>query len=639
VALEDIESLLDGLKSGAPEAATALGDVNDILKSLSASSELTTGVLGRLSSAVRDEAAANAAAAALGVSAGQVRAALAAEAKAAADLQKQAAEQLKLAAKAEEEAAQKATRAAKEAAEAREKASAPMRAFGDSMLQSAQSATQLSGPLGQVQNALSKLGPVGQGAAMALGIWVMVITAVVSKLREMMETAIEVNQHLDLMRARFAALAGSASAGRAVTAMVDKLSASLPFAKAQVEGWAQALLAAGIKGKQLEADIKAIAAATALMGESGGAAAEQMFKRLGEGGPAADKLLKEIQTGGRRADKMLKEMGLSVADLGGQAAVAKMNAEQLHAALAKAMAKKGAGPLADLALTFPVILQKAKEGLFSLFDKLGPSVKVFMTAVKSLFAEFNKGGSVINGLKPTVTAVFVTLFAWATKAVNVVHEFVKAVMGTGKPGILTTVVNFLKTIMSNAHVLQGLKVVLYVIVGVLGVLGAVFVVVTALWGAFVASIVDAFGTLTSVFDGVGDEASSAGQSIIDGLLGFDVGAFVDKMAGMAKAGLAAFKSVLGIASPSKVLMEHGEEDIAGGAAMGVDKGNAKVKASAKRMGEAAVPDGGRGGRGRGGDVHYHYSGPVEHYPTFREHMKQFLQEMAGESGAQPEGAT
>lgn len=439
--------------------------------------------------------------------------------------------------------------------------------------------------------ALSKLGPEGAAAGAAIEGMGAVMAATIGTMTTLMGVAIEVTQRIDIMRDRFAALAGGAAGGKAVQDMIGHL--NLPFATSEVNAWAQSLLGAGIKGKQLEEDIRAVAAATALMGESGGAAAMTLFKRLGEGGPAADSLLKEIQNGGRRADKMLKEMGLSMADLGGKAAVSKMNADQLHDALAKAMAKKGAGPLADMANTFPAILQKAQEGLRSLFGNLGGPVKAFMAAVKDLFGQFNKGSPAIKALKPMVTAVFTTLFSWATKAANVVRDVIKALTGTGKPGALTTFVTVLKAIFTNAMVLKGIttifKVIAAVVLFVVGVVGALATVFAVVVGAVIAAV----GAISSA-------VSSIGSAIVDGLAGgIDPGAFIGKMANMASAGLAAFKGILGIASPSKVMIEHGKEDIAGAAATGVDAGGDKMD---KAMGDlgAPPPKGGKGAKGKGG---------------------------------------
>lgn len=485
---------------------------------------------------------------------------------------------------------------------------------------------------GAASSALSKLGPEGAAAGAAIEGMAAIMSATVGTMTTLMGVAVEVVGTMGIMKDRFAALAGGAAGGKAVQDMIGHL--NLPFATAEVNTWAQSLLGAGVKGKQLEDDVKAVAAATALMGESGGAAAMTLFKRLGEGGPAADTLLRTFQKGGPKADKLLKEMGLSLKDIGGQAALSKMTAEQLHEALAKAMAKKGAGPLADMALTFPAILQHAQEGLRSLFGNLGGPVKAFMKSVSALFGEFNKGSPVIKQLRPMVTAVFTTLFSWATKAANVVRDVIKAFAGTGKPGMITTLVNGLKAIFGNAMVLKGIVAIFKVIAVVIGVVVAIVGALVAAFALAAAGVAGAAGMISDALSAIAD----IGGQIVDGLTsGLDPGAFVAKMAGMASAGLASFKSILGIASPSKVMLEHGEDDIAGAAATGVDKGGDKMDAAmsglgAPPKGKAASASKGKSSKGSGGDTYnFYYSGPADEAPSFFEQANQWLQTMRDEA--------
>lgn len=470
----------------------------------------------------------------------------------------------------------------------------------------------------KLSEALATLGPEGEAAGAAIEALAAPIAAAVESFTTLMGLAISVTEKLGMMKDRFAALTGTAAGGAAVQAMIAHL--NLPFATSQVNEWALSLEAAGIKGKQLEMDLKAVASAAALMPEGGAAAAENLFKRLGEGGPAADKFLKELQTGGRRAWQPLKDMGITMADLGGKAAIAKMNAEQLHKAIAQAMAKKGAGPLADMGNSMSVILMKAQEGFRSLFSKLGPAVKPFMAAVKSLFSEFNKGGSVIKLLQPIVTGVMTTLFSWGTRAVKVVHDLMTWLMNSGKAGgffsgvvkamhigwsalvaifgvvktALAPMIGLLKQIFSNAMVLKGIKSIFTIIATVVMVLVVAF-------AAVVAGVVTMAAVVAGVFAGIVGAIAGAVGSIVDALTNFDFSAFIAKMGGMAQAGLAAFKGVFGIASPSAVLLEHGEEDMAGAAATGVDKGSGKLKSSMTKMADDATPKKGKAKGGAQGD--------------------------------------
>lgn len=638
MALEDIEELLEGLRTGVPEATGAFNDLNGILASVSSSGSLTAGMLQNLSTTMREDAAAAAAAAATGASVAQVK-------KAIADAAGAEAEALKRSTKAADDAANAARRTKEEALDrtlsaisgAGAAAAAAIKGFGDTVkalafgdIPSASAAMAMFGnmlggavagsgaafnsTMKEASGVLAKLGPEGAIAAaglQVLGASVEAVTstmgAAIGVIATWMGFAIQAAESATMLRAKMDALAGSAAGGAAAMAMISNLAATLPFAKSQINEWAQSLMAAGVKGAQLEADIKAVAAATALMGESGGAAAMTLFKRLGEGGPAADKLLKTFQEGGPKADKLLKEMGLSLADIGGKAALAKMTSEQLHEVIAKAMQKKGAGPLMEMGNTMSVILMKAQEGFRSMFAGMGDLVKPFMAAVKELFGQFNKGTPIAKDLGGVMRDVLTSAFKYATMLVKGISELVKFIHELGKSGALMIGIKIafavIAAIVALVTIAVGvLAVVVLALLSPFIVLGAIVVGVAA-GLLYLASVI--VGALSDAFGGAGDDASSAGSSIMDGLLsGIDPSAFIAKMVDMAAGGLAAFKATLGIASPAKEMIDANEE-VGEGAAQGVDKGAPKaIKASAKMaegIRDAGKPKGGKGGAKGGGE--------------------------------------
>lgn len=474
----------------------------------------------------------------------------------------------------------------------------------------------------KLSTALAGLGPEGAAAGAAIEILTGAFAALFGSMTTIMGLAIEVTQKIDLMRDRFAALAGSAAGGKAVQAMLSHL--NLPFASSEVNTWAQSLLGAGIKGKQLESDLRAVAAATALMGESGGAAAMTLFKRLGDGGPAAETLLKTFQKGGPKADKLLKEMGLSIADIGGTAALSKMNATQLHEALANAMQKKGAGPLADMALTLPVILTKAQEGFRSIFAKLGPAVKPFMKAVKELFGHFNKGTPIMKTLQKIVTTVFGAIFKYATMAVKAISGMFK---GGGASKLMLSIWNALKSVFKvvafllspigamfkaiykNAFLMNGIKTVfkvigaiILVVVGIIGVFIVAFVAIVAIVGAVVGTVVGLVGQLLGAIGGLAASAAEAGSNFIGGLLGAisgGAGSIIASVKGLASSALGAFTGLLGIHSDSAVMKKMGGHFV-GGAVAGVESETPKVSAAASKMGDAASSSAGASMKSGGG---------------------------------------
>jgi phage-related protein len=632
VALEDLEELIESLTGDFEALESPLASVSDLLDNLASTVDVATSALDGLGDALGSLKAGGAAAEDVG-------------------------EKVKGATDTIESSCG-------HAASAINTINAALSSIADGPLPSArQAATAVGQAIGgaltsgahEAAQALSALGPEGEAAGAALEGLAAVASATVGTLATLIGTAIEVSEKLALMRARFDGLAGSAEGGAKVTAMVMRLGQQLPFATDQVAAWAQKLELAGIKGQALERDIKAVAAAAAF-GPDVAAGAEHLFRRLGEGGPAADKLLKDLSAGGQRAARELMAAGLTIADLGGQAAVAKMSAEQLHDALAKALQAKGGEALGVMMESWPNIIEKAREGFFSLFGDLGPSVKPFMAEVKGLFSEFSKGGTVINALKPVVTAVLGTLFDWAKKATAALHKgLLYVVVGALTAYIaMRPVIDAIKQLAASENFLTGLKVALVLLalpfavmavaivlviatVGILvAALGAVVYGIVWLAGAIVGFVASAASALSDWISGAVEAASNFVAGLVQGISS-GAGAFVDAVKGLAQSGMNAFTGFFGIRSPSTKMLKHGDENIAGAAATGVDRGAPKVKRAMARLGgEPGTGEGGRGDRGGGGrEVHYHYSGPVEHYPTFREHMRRFLEETAAEAGAAP----
>jgi len=500
------------------------------------------------------------------------------------------------------------------------------------------SATNAGGAVGAVQSKLAALGPAGAAAAAALGVAVIAITATVGALYSMASAAIEVISQRAQLVATFAALGGGATAGAQTLAMVQKLGDQLPISTAQLGEWAQAMQRAGFSGGELEKATKAIAAASALNPAGGAAAAQETLSKLASGGKEATDLVKAVADGSRKGTGALREMGLTLADVGGKAAVSKMSAEQLGHAMEAALQKKGAGPLDAMSLSLPVMLGKVKEGFSSLFTGLGPAVTPFMTALKSLFGLFDKGSGDMGKLRSTVTAVFTPLFSIATSVAKVLKSMFAGFGDSAKGasgGItetLTKLAAFLKTPEGMQKIRSALEtigtVAKYVAIGfgliaaVCLAIGAGIGVVIGVVGAFAAGVVNAvaqciagFGqigdaiggldiggtvsgwiaSLADLATGAMDAASNFVAGLVDGIAA-GAGAVASAVKGLASGALSAFTGALGIHSPSTIMLEHGEDNIAGAAATGVDKGAPKMGAAMAKLG--APP--GKGGAARAG---------------------------------------
>lgn len=425
--------------------------------------------------------------------------------------------------------------------------------------------------VGKVAEKLGTLGPAGEAAGAVLVTLTAIVRTLAGTLLDLGLAAIGVYETRNALQATYQSLAGSEAGGKAVVAMVDRLAASMSFSTAQIGDWAKRLLAAGYRGEQLEAAIKGVAAATAIMGPQGGAAAELLYKKLGAGGEAAKAMLKAIQTGSGDAAEKLTAAGLTSQDLAdalgmpvNKMKTAKIEAAQMQDALNKALAKRGAPALANMVTDLSTLMMKLREGALSLFEDLKPAIDPFATALQELASLFYKNGDATKAAKPIVTQFFSTLFGWATKAVIAIKGVVQWLLQSGKEGnffagaldvlkagwaalsavfgvvksALAPVWVGLKAIFSNAMVIKGIKGVFTAIVAVIT---AVVVVTAALGAAFVAAAGIVSGALAAIWGAMNwliGGAVSVVQAVVSALYGLVTGASTvgsDMVAGLVSA--------------------------------------------------------------------------------------------------------
>ena len=527
---------------------------------------------------------------------------------------------------------------------------------------------EVGGPVGVAAGAFSnltaivgRLGPYGAAAAIGVKVLTYAVTAATAALAGMAAAAISVTAQRAKLMATFSALSFGAVGGARTLAIVERLGVALPFATSEIAQWAIELQKAGFQGRALESALRAVAAAESLI-PGGAAAAQQLLTTLAMGGPAAAQLIATLKRGGPEARSQLADMGLRVQDLAlalnmttQQFGRATLSARQMAEAVERALARKAMGPLADLMLTFPVLLTKVKEGFLSLFDKLGPSVRAFMGAVKGIFDQFGRGGSAIKTLKPIVMGIMVPLFSIMTSITKVAGQMLGPMLGPlasiarSMAPLLAELAKFLQTKEGIDAIKQAFRfaasaaAAIAVVMGVLGAaVGAVIAVVVGTWYVlFVAPIqaaIEAIGALIDAFSGVGDslsnfgsQAMAAGTSFVQGLIGgitSGAGALVAAVQGLASSALGAFKGVLGIASPSKVMAEMGGHTV-DGFAQGVDASAGKAQASMDAM---VTPSGGKGGAGGKGGFSFTNCtfGEGMSEATVRDLFSKVLGEMAAE---------
>jgi len=117
------------------------------------------------------------------------------------------------------------------------------------------------------------------------------------------------------------------------------------------------------------------------------------------------------------------------------------------------------------------------------------------------------------------------------------------------------------------------------------------------------------GWIIKAWQLVPDKFKNIGADIVNGLwneIKAKAAALFDFVKGIGKGIATAFKTVLGIASPSKVFMDYGV-NITEGAHNGIKKGQDKVVGASKNMGGAIKPTASRGGGGGNSSVTVNFS--------------------------------
>lgn len=444
---------------------------------------------------------------------------------------------------------------------------------------------------------------------------------------EAMKLAVQLTQEKNALEETFNVFTNGM--GGALLDELEDLAAELPFTADKLNAWAKSLLAAGITGDQLKTSIKAIAAATAIMGESGGAAAEGLIKRFAMAAEAGQKISLD-----RRILTQLASAGVSVAALAKQLGVApeklgemKIGAKELGDAMQKALIAQGAGPLAALGNTWASISAKISEGFDDAFEDLDDLVGPFMAELKSLASEFFAGSVASQGFAGAVKGVLTPAFQFATGAVRWLHlAFLEVEIAVLKVRIaLKPVTSALGEIgISSGVVSYALFAMKYILIGVAIIFGVLALAVAAVALPFVIAALAIYGIGKAIsyvigliggaidnFDNIAAAASQAGSNIITGLGNAlqSGSAWVIAIAAAVATGIiGAITGPLKISSPSRVMMKLGDYTMQG-LALGIEGGQGDVEAAAQGAGMATVSgtqkgaaDAG-GGQGGGRGIH------------------------------------
>jgi hypothetical protein len=448
-----------------------------------------------------------------------------------------------------------------------------------------------------------------------------------------MAFAISSNQSKTAMIGMFDAMAGGAGKGAEFDDMLSGLADQIGITKDELAPMTKSFLSMGITGtQQLKNLTLAAISANAIMGDpAAGKAFENLTSKIqlaaqtGQGLKIPLKGLGSLADMGLTVDDVAKKMGVSAKKLADELKNGSADAAKFGDALQNALIEKGAGPLAKLGMSVENIKKKFLQDLGDVFEDI--DVGPFMEQVKDLFNIFGQAKPSGQALKSGIGGFFKEVFATATKVVPYVKHFLLDIVIYGlkayialKPivkaiaefGQSATGMTIITTVLSSVwQIMKVLGVAVLIVIAAFTALWAAMIVVTvAVWtlvGAIIGFVSDANAALTSWVTGAAKAAYDFVAGLVNGIMngGAQV---VGAVTGLADKAKGAFKSALGINSPSKVMMQMGGF-IGEGAAHGIEQSHGEVAAASSGLAGAAVggfaggaSSGGGGGAGSGGVV-------------------------------------
>lgn len=508
-----------------------------------------------------------------------------------------------------------------------------------------------------------------QGIAQEAAPAIAAVTALAAGVGALAHEAIGATQAKDAIRAMI---------GPDVLEAVERMSQRLPFTADQLSEMAKGLSIAGYSGALLEGRLEAVAASAAKMRDGGGAA-QYLFERLkgmadvGEKVELSDRFLRMVRAAGLSVDDVAKALGVTSDKL----KTMSLDAGTFGDAIQRALIAKGAGALSVMGSSLDVIKGKILEGIGDSFDELGDLVHPFMEQVQSLASEIFKGSAGSQILAGKVHDLLAPAFEIGTRTVRAMHiavleveiAYLKASIALRpltsaleKIGISGGIVNVAMYLIAGTAITLAVVfgvlalavtlcalpfivagVAIYLLVSaiqyVIGVIGGAIDHFDQLKATIINWVVDAVSSLLGLGTGAQQAASDFIQGLVDGITsGGDL--VTSAVSALASAALSSFTGPLKIKSPSKVLYDHGKDDMAGAVAGGVDDGADQVDDAMGSL--VTVPKGGKG-KGRAGTGVYieslvvNFTGSADDFPAFREQFDAYIEELRAE-GPSPEAS-
>lgn len=414
--------------------------------------------------------------------------------------------------------------------------------------------------------------------------------------------ALEASEAKQRMTTMFDALGGGVTTGKATIAMMNELGSVTGQTREQMAPMAKDLMAMGVTQlPALRQALLAAASSEALMGAEGKAAFETITKKVQEaivahtGLKMADKQLAQLASTGVNVADVAMKMGLTANQLRNQLKAGTVDAKEFGDAMQSALIDKGAGPLARMAGSLGAMWDRFKQSITDMFADVdaGP----FLDAMKDLLSIFGAGTASGQTMKAAITGFFNGVF----KAAAVVIPYIKLFFENLIIWALKAYI-FLKSHWDTIKIIfKGVGVVAVMVLGAMAVAAAIVIAPFAAMAAAGLAIASALGfVIGKIYEFIGgagkalsdwansavDIASNFVQGLVQGITN-GVGAVVDAAKNLAKGAMDSVKKALGIASPSKIMMQLGGHT-AGGFAQGIASGTGDVASAASGMGGAAA---------------------------------------------------
>lgn len=473
------------------------------------------------------------------------------------------------------------------------------------------------------------------GLSVAIGVIIAVGAALGACVLKLAEFTIACVESKNAAISTWNALGQGEIAGEDVDNMLDDLKLKLGVTKDQLGQFATGFLKMGITGKEALESLTTAAASAEAITKGAGEGFTTLFQKVDAAAASSTKniilpakgLQKALVAAGLNVKDMAKEMGMSEEAFSSQMSKGGIDAKKFGDAMQSAVTKKGAGALENLANSSANLKAILQENIGDMFEDLGEIVKPFMAEVKSLFNIFQKDAPSAKAMTAGIKAVMTQIFEVATKVVPIVKHFLLDLIIYGLKAYIGVkpLIKAIKEFANSAEGSEKINWVLDQLATVAKVIGVALLVVVAvfiaLW-AISAAVAIALWALVGAIVGVIAEGSaaltgwviSAGKAAYDFVAGLVNGIangasqVVAAVTGLAGKATGAFKSALGISSPSKVMMGLGGftgEGFAGGlestagAVAGATEGLAAT-ASEGLSGVSPTATAGSSGAGAGG---------------------------------------